>query len=136
MKFQTRVLSGRLPLMKLFRDGEQTCCCTYARRKTSERAASRSMLGVIMNGWITPRLGLRSSAITSSTLRAPLAGAGGRGVGGGGVGGGGVGGAVLFPAVPLVAAVLSVAPALLDFRWQHPLLAAPPLHLATGLYVK
>ena len=31
-------------------DSEQTCCCMYARRKTSERAASRSMPGVIMNG--------------------------------------------------------------------------------------
>ena len=47
-----------------------------------------------------------------------------------------MGGAVLFPAVPLVATLLSVAPESLAFRWQHPLLAAPPLHLAPGLYVK
>ena len=34
----------------LFRDGEQTCCCTYARRNTVAVLVKLSMLGVSIQG--------------------------------------------------------------------------------------
>jgi hypothetical protein len=46
MKFHVRVLSGRLPVMKLLRDGEHTVCWQYARSNTVDDAASLSRFGV------------------------------------------------------------------------------------------
>ena len=51
LKFHTRVLSGRRPVMNELREGEHTCCCTKARVKVSAVWVKESMFGVFMNVW-------------------------------------------------------------------------------------
>ena len=47
-KSHTLVESGRVPVIKLDRDGEQTACCTYARSNAMPIFASRSIFGLLM----------------------------------------------------------------------------------------
>lgn len=114
-KLYTPVASGRLPLMNEFRDGEQTCCCTYARRKTVAVLVNLSILGVFIQEcpYAAISCGRRSSAIISRTFFTP-----------GGAGGAGVGG-LYVPDWPLTRPGAGVAPALDAFGWQQPGLSEP-----------
>jgi len=66
---QTRVVSGRHPLIRLARDGAQTACWQYVRSKTVPRAARRSMFGDrTVRSPKQPSRGLRSSTAMKRTF--------------------------------------------------------------------
>ena len=90
LKVQTLVESGRFPVIKLFRLGPQTACCTYVLLKTILSDASFSRLGALMPYRCVQGAmkGRKSSHTMTSRFLAP-AGAGCIGGGGGGGGGGG-----------------------------------------------